>query len=312
MDTPHDRQSDPTRATSPPRASAVEGRSSPPRPRGVDQRDAAGQRCPTPLRPVRPIAAPVDESPSRRLPLRTPAQAAQLLAVPESWLRRKPPPARSRAPSWANTCGSPRPIWPRSAPPARNQHPTPQPAPPRRPDPADPALTTGARRDSCGRGRAGTGSLRRTTRPYPSALRARRPPEGDDRCRSSKVRPQLVAGPLLARRRHPRLHPRIPHQEGRRGQGPGDRHRPRPRRLHRPRRRDPVLAEWPSTWFDALDVAPATLAQYRSLTRNHILPRWGTTRARRHRRARGQRVGQETPRPATPPPPSPPSSRSCR
>ncbi|MEV0084534.1 hypothetical protein [Saccharopolyspora sp. NPDC050642] len=37
------------------------------------------------------------------------------------------------------------------------------------------------------------------------------------------------------------------------------------------------LFQWASTWFEALDVAPATEAQYRSLTRNHILPRWGTT-----------------------------------
>ena len=37
------------------------------------------------------------------------------------------------------------------------------------------------------------------------------------------------------------------------------------------------LADWSVTWFDALDVAPATLAQYRSLTRTHILPRWGAT-----------------------------------
>ena len=35
------------------------------------------------------------------------------------------------------------------------------------------------------------------------------------------------------------------------------------------------LADWTLTWFDALDVAPATLAQYRSLTRTHLLPRWG-------------------------------------
>ncbi len=33
------------------------------------------------------------------------------------------------------------------------------------------------------------------------------------------------------------------------------------------------LADWTATWLDALDVAPATLAQYRSLTRTHILPR---------------------------------------
>lgn len=37
------------------------------------------------------------------------------------------------------------------------------------------------------------------------------------------------------------------------------------------------LADWACSWFDALDVAPATLAQYRSLCRTHILPRWGTT-----------------------------------
>jgi integrase len=37
-----------------------------------------------------------------------------------------------------------------------------------------------------------------------------------------------------------------------------------------------TLAEWSTTWFDAMDVAPATASQYRSLTRNHILPRWGT------------------------------------
>jgi hypothetical protein len=38
-----------------------------------------------------------------------------------------------------------------------------------------------------------------------------------------------------------------------------------------------LLADWTCSWFDALDVAPTTLAQYRSLTRTHILPRWGTT-----------------------------------
>jgi integrase len=37
------------------------------------------------------------------------------------------------------------------------------------------------------------------------------------------------------------------------------------------------LAEWAVTWFDALDVADTTTAQYRSLADNHILPRWGTT-----------------------------------
>jgi integrase len=38
------------------------------------------------------------------------------------------------------------------------------------------------------------------------------------------------------------------------------------------------LAEWSVTWFDALDVAETTAAQYRSLARNHILSRWGNTR----------------------------------
>lgn len=38
-----------------------------------------------------------------------------------------------------------------------------------------------------------------------------------------------------------------------------------------------LLADWTVTWFAALDVAPATAAQYRSLTRTHLLPRWGTT-----------------------------------
>ncbi|MFD4252539.1 tyrosine-type recombinase/integrase [Amycolatopsis thermoflava] len=38
-----------------------------------------------------------------------------------------------------------------------------------------------------------------------------------------------------------------------------------------------LLAEWIVTWFDAIDVASATLAQYRSLTDNHIIPRWGDT-----------------------------------
>lgn len=37
------------------------------------------------------------------------------------------------------------------------------------------------------------------------------------------------------------------------------------------------LAEWSVTWFDSIDVAPTTLAQYESLSRNHIMPRWGAT-----------------------------------
>ncbi|WP_245931785.1 tyrosine-type recombinase/integrase [Actinokineospora auranticolor] len=38
-----------------------------------------------------------------------------------------------------------------------------------------------------------------------------------------------------------------------------------------------TLAEWAVPWFDALDVAPNTTAQYRSLLRNHIEPRWGAS-----------------------------------
>jgi integrase len=34
------------------------------------------------------------------------------------------------------------------------------------------------------------------------------------------------------------------------------------------------LGDWSPTWFDSIDVAPTTEAQYRSLTTNHILPRW--------------------------------------
>jgi integrase len=40
---------------------------------------------------------------------------------------------------------------------------------------------------------------------------------------------------------------------------------------------DTTLAEWALRWCEALDVAPATYAQYRSLINNHILPRWGAT-----------------------------------
>lgn len=39
-----------------------------------------------------------------------------------------------------------------------------------------------------------------------------------------------------------------------------------------------TLAEWSIAWFDALDVAATTEAQYRSLVNNHILARWGSTR----------------------------------
>jgi len=36
-----------------------------------------------------------------------------------------------------------------------------------------------------------------------------------------------------------------------------------------------TVGEWVEQWLDALDVYDTTEAQYRSLLRNHILPRWG-------------------------------------
>ncbi|MGW4115237.1 tyrosine-type recombinase/integrase [Actinosynnema sp. NPDC004786] len=36
------------------------------------------------------------------------------------------------------------------------------------------------------------------------------------------------------------------------------------------------FGDWVEPWFGSIDVAPTTLAQYRSLARNHIVPRWGT------------------------------------
>jgi hypothetical protein len=36
-----------------------------------------------------------------------------------------------------------------------------------------------------------------------------------------------------------------------------------------------TMQRWASLWLDSLDVAPTTMAQYRSLVRNHIVPRWG-------------------------------------
>jgi integrase len=36
------------------------------------------------------------------------------------------------------------------------------------------------------------------------------------------------------------------------------------------------MRRWASLWLESLDVAPTTMAQYRSLVRRHILPRWGT------------------------------------
>jgi integrase len=38
-----------------------------------------------------------------------------------------------------------------------------------------------------------------------------------------------------------------------------------------------TLAEWSVTWFDAIDVAPATTSAYRSMATKHLLPRWGST-----------------------------------
>jgi integrase len=35
-----------------------------------------------------------------------------------------------------------------------------------------------------------------------------------------------------------------------------------------------LFGDWVEPWFASIDVAPTTLAQYRSLTRNHIVPRW--------------------------------------
>lgn len=38
-----------------------------------------------------------------------------------------------------------------------------------------------------------------------------------------------------------------------------------------------LLGAWAQKWFDALDVAPNTERQYRSLWSNHLLPSWGLT-----------------------------------
>ncbi|MEU5696723.1 site-specific integrase [Actinosynnema sp. NPDC020468] len=42
------------------------------------------------------------------------------------------------------------------------------------------------------------------------------------------------------------------------------------------KRRSMAVNDWIDRWFGGIDVAPTTLAQYESLTRNHIRPRWGT------------------------------------
>lgn len=44
-----------------------------------------------------------------------------------------------------------------------------------------------------------------------------------------------------------------------------------------PTRGQITVAEWSTTWVEALDVAERTEDQYRGLLRNHILPRWGHT-----------------------------------
>ena len=240
----------------------------------------------------------------------------------------RPPPGSSRAPSSADICVSPRLIWSRS----------PRPAPDR-PIPQPPAFTAGAvgldnpclpnppltrpstrastarvlpLRRSAPAGRAGTGSLRRTKRPYPPAIRHGQERGSIDVVRG-KIRPQLVAGPLLARRRHPRLPPRIPHQESRRSESPGDRHRTPPRRVHRPRRRhdragrvdrDLVRGPRPRPHHPGPVPQPGPHPHPAAV---------GDHRAGRHHRHRGQRRGRTSSAPAaTPPPPSPPSSRSSR
>jgi len=38
------------------------------------------------------------------------------------------------------------------------------------------------------------------------------------------------------------------------------------------------MKRWASLWLASLDVAPTTMAQYRSLVRNHIEPRFGGLR----------------------------------
>ncbi|ARF78075.1 tyrosine-type recombinase/integrase [Kitasatospora aureofaciens] len=38
-----------------------------------------------------------------------------------------------------------------------------------------------------------------------------------------------------------------------------------------------TVAQWIEEWWDTIDIGDNTLAQYRSITKNHILPRWGAT-----------------------------------
>jgi hypothetical protein len=83
---------------------------------------------PAPGTAATPVQDRASDATSGLLPLYIPAAAADLLAVRESWLRRRATAVRCRAPSSANTCGSPRPIWPPSparAPPRLARHPVP-------------------------------------------------------------------------------------------------------------------------------------------------------------------------------------------
>jgi integrase len=49
-----------------------------------------------------------------------------------------------------------------------------------------------------------------------------------------------------------------------------DTRRPNPAAAQEP------FGDWVEPWFGSIDVADSTMAQYESLTRNHIVPRWGT------------------------------------
>ena len=185
------------------------------------------------------------------------------------------------------------------------------------PRPADTPPSAGVRRlapAGCGRSASrhwlsapNQASIPTTPSPRPARRR-----EGKIDVVRREIRPQLVAGPLLARRRHPRLPPRLPHPQSRRGQGPRDRLRPPPRRFHRPRRRHPVAGRLDRHLVRRARRRPGHPGPVPQPDPHPHPAPLGHHRAQRHQRHRGQRVGQEAPRPATPPPPSPPSSRSCR
>jgi hypothetical protein len=71
-----------------------------------------------------------------------------------------------------------------------------------------------------------------------------------------------------------------------------------------------TLNEWATTWFDSIDVAPNTAAQYHSLTRNHILPRWGTVNLNDISTIAVRPGPTNSAAKATQPPQPPPSSKS--